>query len=226
MEDAKLLSWIETGQLVAALLVAVGVAGEFVGSFWAKPIRERMEQAQALRMKKLEADGIEANKASAIANQAAAEANARGAQLEKDAAHARLETERLKESMAWRRLTTHQHDQIVAALRGKITKRVWVECSDADHEASQFHADIYKALEDAGVQVQWYSGWERIFGLQLTHPSSPDSQLLKKTFESIGIQFEDRPKPAMPSTGDDVELIVGSKHPRFFTTGNAPMSPK
>jgi hypothetical protein len=38
MDDATLLSWIERGQNVAALLVAIGVAAEFLLGFMALPV--------------------------------------------------------------------------------------------------------------------------------------------------------------------------------------------
>src|ERR1700719_3727570 len=46
MDDPTLLSWIERGQNVAALLVAIGVAAEFLLGFMAGPARNRVSQAK------------------------------------------------------------------------------------------------------------------------------------------------------------------------------------
>ena len=46
MTDETLLSWIDRGQLVAALLVAIGVAGEFLLQFAARPLNRRIEYAR------------------------------------------------------------------------------------------------------------------------------------------------------------------------------------
>ena len=50
MDDVRLLSWIETGQIVAAFVVVIGVAGEFLGSFIARPIARRVEARRELEM--------------------------------------------------------------------------------------------------------------------------------------------------------------------------------
>ncbi len=159
----------------------------------------------------------------AHAREGAAKANERAAQLEKEAASARLETERLKGLMAWRRITAQQHARIVAALKGKITEPVWVEFVDSDPEATQFHADLWQTLKDAGVNVHWYSGWERAVGLRITNADSPTGQALKKAFADIGIVFEDKPEPGLKSAADKVEIIVGSRPPEFFTSEHGPV---
>lgn len=159
----------------------------------------------------------------AHAREESAKANERAAQLEKDAALARLETERLKTLMAWRRITTQQHARIVATLKGKVTDDVSVEFVDSDPEATQFHADLWQTLKDAGVKVHWYSGWERAVGLQMTNVNSATGQILKNAFAEVGIHFEERSEPGLKSAADKVEIIVGSKPPHFYTTEHGPV---
>jgi hypothetical protein len=48
MDDAKLLSWIERGQIFATFLVAIGVAGEFAGTFMARPVQRRLDAKREL----------------------------------------------------------------------------------------------------------------------------------------------------------------------------------
>jgi hypothetical protein len=159
----------------------------------------------------------------ADAGEAAAKANERAAQLEKDAAFARLETERLKNLMAWRRIATDQHAKLVAALKGKIAAEVWVEVVDSDPEASQFYTDLCQTLNDAEVKIQRFSGWERAVGLQMTNASSSTGQLLKEAFANVGIYFEERAEPGVNSAAGKVEIIVGSKPPRFYTSEHGPV---
>lgn len=56
MDDAAKLLWIERGELLATLLVAIGVLGEFVGTFAAKPIRRRLESAHRVEIARLQKD--------------------------------------------------------------------------------------------------------------------------------------------------------------------------
>jgi hypothetical protein len=153
----------------------------------------------------------------ADAKAATAKANERAAQLEKETALVKLQTERLKQATAWRRLTKTQYLDLVERLKGKIWGKVWVEVVDTDPEAVNFHRDIWEALKAAGVDVHWFSGWERALGLQLTNSSSPDGKLLKEAFSSVGISLEDRSEPGLKSAGADVEIIVGSRPPILFT---------
>lgn len=147
----------------------------------------------------------------------AAQAHERAALLEKETAIARLETERLKALASWRRISSGQHSKLLEALRGKVKGKVWVECVDTDPEAAQFHADLWQTLKDANINVQWYSGWERAVGLQITNPQSEDAQAIQQAFNAVGIAFESRNEPGLNSTGTDVEIIVGSRPPAFYT---------
>lgn len=153
----------------------------------------------------------------ADAKSATANANERAAQLEKEAALAKLETERLKQAAAWRQLTPEQHLELIRQLKGKISGKVWVEVVDTDPEAVNFHQSIWETLKAAEIDVQWFSGWERAVGLQLTNSSSSEGKILKDAFSSVGISLEERSEPGLKSAGSDIEIIVGSRPPILFT---------
>src|SRR2546425_1327727 len=53
---------------------------------------------------------------------------------------------RSKGLLAWRRISLAQHEQIVTALKGRITEKVWVEFVDTDPEAVQFHGDLWQTM--------------------------------------------------------------------------------
>ena len=70
----------------------------------------------------------------------------RAANSEKDAANARLETERLRAQVAWRRVSLEQHAKLVEALSTHCFS-MYFEFSQADPEATQFAEDIFKSLK-------------------------------------------------------------------------------
>jgi hypothetical protein len=57
----KWLSWINSGKTVAAFLVAIGVAGEFLGDFIAKPFNNTVENARKEDIAKLKKETSDAN---------------------------------------------------------------------------------------------------------------------------------------------------------------------
>ena len=73
--DAALywLSWINAGKIVATLLVALGVAGEFAGDFLAKPFNKTVEAARQEEIARLNNDSANANARLAEASKATAE---------------------------------------------------------------------------------------------------------------------------------------------------------
>jgi hypothetical protein len=76
MDDPTLLSWIERGQNIAALLVAAGVAGEFILGFMAGPPRRRIEAAKESEIVRLTNESANSQLQIAQANERAAHAEA------------------------------------------------------------------------------------------------------------------------------------------------------
>lgn len=186
-------NWLLLASLVVGVISTYGI----VASGRLRDVRSKQELADARAV--------------------AAQAHEHAALLAKEAAVAQLATERLKTVTAWRRISASQYSMLVEALRGKVKGKVWVEVVKTDPEATQFHADIWQPLKDAGVNVQWFSGWERAVGLQITNPNSPDAQAIRSAFGEVGINFEIRNEPGLKSASEDVEIIVGTKSPAFYT---------
>src|SRR4051812_20912685 len=61
MDDANLLSRIEIGQIISSFLVVVGVAGEFIGTFMARPVQRRLDAQRELEIARLRKDAAEAD---------------------------------------------------------------------------------------------------------------------------------------------------------------------
>src|SRR5258707_8553449 len=89
----------------------------------------------------------QADAAKAVAE--TARANERTAVLEKEAAVARAEQERLRGQLAWRRLSRERHDAIVAALRNqKFESPLDVVFPLGDTEAASFAGEIVQTLKN------------------------------------------------------------------------------
>lgn len=89
MDDPTLLSWIERGQNIAALLVAIGVAAEFALGFVAGPARRRVDQAKDAEMVRLKNDSASFELDIAKANKGAADALERAAKAEENLGNAK-----------------------------------------------------------------------------------------------------------------------------------------
>jgi hypothetical protein len=127
MDDATLLLWTERGKIVAGLLVAIGVAGEFLGDFIARPIIKRRDDAQKAEIARLNKEAAELNK-----------------QAEDERA-ARLELER---KIAARRLTGEQQARIASELGSLAGQHATVVFNDS-FEAAAFASQIESALKSA-----------------------------------------------------------------------------
>lgn len=151
------------------------------------------------------AGGLAATRASDIASNAAeikiAEANAR-------ANEAKLETARLWQKMAWRRVTAEQRESLKRALHGEDFD-VWTSFVGNDPEARIFRGEIDSALLAAGLKTKFFSGWEVAIGLKVVGPTSEHKTSLMGALNAAHIPFtEEGPGKFQPN---DLVIIVGTK---------------
>jgi hypothetical protein len=123
MNDVTILSWIEKGEIVFALLVAIGVAGEFASTLISRPIRARIE----------------------------AQREAHIARLTKEAAEATLRERELEAQIQPRSLSQQQQDTVTAPMRrfsgnGFVIGSHWI-----DAEAAFLARQLKSALHAAGM---------------------------------------------------------------------------
>jgi hypothetical protein len=140
VDDVTALSWIEKVLNVSLFLVAIGVAGEFVGNWVAGPIRKRLETAKDLEIARL-------NNEAGNARKAAGDALERAAVLEKQAEQERLARVKIEAAVGWRSLSNHQKRDIGAALASfspRAGASIWFNGSST--EAEMFADDIAEAL--------------------------------------------------------------------------------
>ncbi len=135
-------------------------------------------------------EGIsKAEEAAAHANRLAAEAHERAATLEKDAADARLETERLKASVAWRELSGHNFVALTENLKRLPGGKVLSIEKDPEIEALAIRfSQIFNAAE-------WkiYGGTVSLLSNKVAYgiiiPDTPNSTELRAAFKAADIPF-------------------------------------
>jgi hypothetical protein len=120
----------------------------------------------------------------------------RTATLEKEAADARSETERIKQVVDWRILTVETAEELKNVLKinpGHVNLRY----TDGDPESLFFAIQFSKVLVDANWK--YAPGSEKtnaiIFGISLPDPSSPEMEVLRAAFSAAKIPFSTQPPP-------------------------------
>ncbi|HVJ76956.1 MAG TPA: hypothetical protein VM620_03930 [Hyphomicrobium sp.] len=207
----SVILWTMWGGFV---LTAVGAALAVVSSFVAYQVSDVTQSEADERIASAGSAALTANAEAAKANEAAAKAQERAAVLEKQAADARLDLEKLRQNMAWRRITPQQHDKLVQALKGEKF-RVWVTFVGRDPESSVFREDIAATLKDAGLETVYFSGWAQAVGLAISEqPASPERDKLISAFAAAGLPLVVAKINAMGGEPTP-NIVVGTKPPPF-----------
>lgn len=169
MDDVTLLSWIERGQNIAALLVAIGVAGEFVLGFMASPARHRLDEAKDAVILRLTAESATLGKEAAVLHeQAEAEKLAR-VKLEKEIAPRTLDD-------ATRQTIGKELSKFAPHFSGRKVK---VMSYSADAEGIVFSLEVIDIMAKAGIEVDPAVGRAMPVGLvdmgvKITGPSGDE----------------------------------------------------
>jgi hypothetical protein len=150
-----------------------------------------------------------------------AKATERAAKLEKEAANAHLEQEKLKAKVAWRNLTPIMEEQLSHVIRG-TTHTIMIGYISSDAESAYFAMQLSKAFKTAGwntlTQSQTYNCV--ILGVCVPDPPTPATILARQALTAAEIPFGIvvLPSPGM-TTGSggsgEATIIVGSK-PQVF----------
>lgn len=147
MDDPTLLSWIERGQNVAALLVAIGVAGEFALGFMAGPARRRVDAARDAEMIQLTAESANASERAANAEKQAGSFQLQIAQANKGAAEALERTAKAEESLENAKKSAAQANERAANAELELarirTPRSLTHVSEVDAALGQFKGTEY-----------------------------------------------------------------------------------
>jgi hypothetical protein len=132
-------SWLAViwwAKLIAAGLVAIGVALEFGGDWIAAPFEKTVSEARKLEIAKLEARALDAETEISKANETAAKANERAAEL-------KLALEREIAARQPRRINPQQRESLLNSL-SKIAEKgaIAVSWKLFDEEAEEFGKQI------------------------------------------------------------------------------------
>lgn len=211
----SLIASLVIGLVSTVLIVWTGFVKE---SYW-----EKEREASNERIAKLGKETAEANAKVAEAGEGTAKALAKAAGLEKEAANAKLETEKLKGLVAWRTIPlgkVEAMERVLSAKPGSINLRYM----DGDPEA------LYLAIQIS--QIMGRSRWQVaagslkplngiVFGINLPASDNKDRQTLEEALLAAGVQFGSQ-KMASAGVGFGVSeipgapfLMIGSKAPAF-----------
>ena len=228
MANHALHWWAETmdllmvGSLVIAALAAAAVG---VTTWLSIKFNGEICERETLAFAKYKVDAgvliADAKKEGIEAGKAANDAALRAAELEKEAALARLETERIKAVVAWRAIPAENAaklEQFLAAQQGSVNLRY----IDGDPEALFLAIQISQIFAKAGWQVA--PGAIKpsnaiVFGLALPDAGGPDADTLRKAFTGAAIAFSTDPVPdasvsfSIATIQGAPMLMVGSKAP-------------
>ena len=172
--------------LIATALAAVAVCFTTYGVVYTQKI-EAAEKDRVLERYKLDAD--------------------------KKIADAKLETERLRAQVAWRRISPEQHSKLIKALSGN-SFAMYFEFSQSDPEATQFAEDIYKCIVSIpGITV--YPPHPLVLppaprGLTVSGTDGVDKTALESALTSAELEFT-----VSGASEGAVRLSVGSKPSPF-----------
>lgn len=199
--------------LMVFSLVGVALATVFVLILTRKEASEIKREYDTYKltvdaqMAEAKVEGIKAGESAGDALVRAAALEKKAARLTKEAEEAKLETERLKAQVAWRRLPSDQRKMIVDDLTGK-TLAIHFDYSQNDPEAMQFAEDLLKAIRDAGIIAYTHPlvappapPGVIIFGTE----DDPACQALKSALERANVQFKLAPR------NGPARLSIGSK---------------
>lgn len=201
------------GVIATALIMAMGTIKE---SHW-----EKERTASNERIAELGKETAEANKKAVEAGEGTAMALAKGAALEKEAATARLETEKLKAVVTWRSIpldSTAAMEKVLSAKPGSVNLRYM----DGDPEALYLAIQISTILERSHWRIAPGSLKPMngiIFGINIPKMDRSDGQTLGEALSAARMPFATEPMPSASvgfgvSTIDGAPiLMIGSRRP-------------
>ena len=204
------LAWWNTAVLVSLALAAMAAVAVLVATRAVIMLQnqEAKDNSDALERYKLEVTAK------------VAESNERAANLEKEAADARLEQEKLKAQLAWQTMSRQAAETLTRRLSTKPGS-VNVQYVANDPEAHAFAIQIANVFDSAGWTValmgQTYAG--AVFcGLWVPGPQTDETKLIREAITESGDSFSiDELPPAAMGVGDSIPdapiLFVGTKPP-------------
>lgn len=191
---------------VANVVTIIGAALVLIGTIavvWSAGVKEQFSNEKIMD-----------NKARVEVAQAEVEkAKEHAARLALETEKAKIEQQRLKAQLAWRRLNHQQFDVIKSDLVGVQFPDVWVTFVGDDPESNLFREDINSALTESGINTSYFSGYKMAVGLKIIGPDSEFKTKLVKAFKRAGLDFTVEYENGF--SDGKLQILVGSKPPVF-----------
>lgn len=200
----KVVFWSLVVAAVAGTLSVTGGLAAGLVSYWTGSI-ERTALEEKLRAYNSQLE--KARTSAAVANKAASDANERAADLTERANEARLETEKIKAQLAWRRLTHEQIHTISNAI-GPISFPFKLSVLSNDPEATLFANDFVAAMKAGGKDVKlspvMVMSPRPLVGIRVSG-REVEAITIAKILATAGLKVVLRKKE------QDVEILIASK---------------
>src|SRR6266567_1771290 len=180
------LSWVERGQLVAAFLVALGVAMEFIGSWIGSRLHRTIEDARTAEVARLNNDTERLRAEAAKASERAALTEETILAERRLTARERWRLERVERAVFPRVITQEQRRFLVSELKGKISSMNI--CALDRAEPRLYALSILQVLHDAGVSTKlfWLPKDSDEQGI-VTYVVNEDGRVFAKTLWKVRI---------------------------------------
>jgi hypothetical protein len=216
-----LISTNEGRAELAGIAVVLGLLLEVFLAFKFRTHKSPLEEWGPLLADALIAAGVFlelyfGRKASNESDQRVAAANERAAKAE-------LAAQELRGRFAWRAINAEQKTKLREMLHGKVAEKIWVQGLKTDPEAEVFFSMVFDSLKYCELDINGFTGWERLSGLRISHFDTPPGIALREAFQSIGYKFHPMPADATHYPGKGgLAIFVGSKEPVFLQENPGP----
>lgn len=196
---STLLAFVNEARIYAAAVAAVAAVVTGLASYAQIRLQTTVsaEKDRAFREYQLSAE-----ENIAAAKQAAAAASLKAAELE-------LESERLRQKVAWRTLSKDQAELLVSAI-GNSEFEIRVSTVGTDPEASMFFEQITATLQKTKLKVSGFTGYEVAVDTVITDKPEAASKVVQSALEAAGVSFFVVPAEAVRKDGR-LELRIGTK---------------
>lgn len=191
-------------KLLAAFLVAIGVAVEFGAEFIARPYEKIVKEANEVQLKSLEMEASSAKRDLIEAQAKIAEANLKASEAMHKAESERIERLKLEAQIAPRSLDTNQQRELTATLMQFKGMTVSVSSYALDADAAVFGGQLLRAVKDAGLtpidrRMSEGALGSLALGVHVTGTNPDLERTLIEFLNNIGIQALSSEPP--PSSG-------------------------
>lgn len=200
-ETASIInSYANIAVIIGAALVLVGT----ITIFWTGGIKE-IYTNELISNNKTKAE---------VAQKEAEKAKEHTAKLFLEAEQARLEQQRLKAQLAWRRLNKEQIIILKNNLNNQINDKIWLTFVGDDPESRLYYEDFNNVFSSLNIPTKFFNGYTMAVGLRILGADSESKSVVIDAFKKAGIPFDIAIESKF-NYDKGVEILVGSKPPVF-----------